>query len=148
MGSYEIEQPVCAIVTLPLPLIGYVSEAVCAVAAIVSVYEPDSDAFQIPPTFAHSGFTGGATVRFACAELPSYEAVIVTDWLELTVPAEMVNVAEVAPAGTVTVAGTDASLEPEASATTAPPEGAAAESTTFPVTVPPLATELADRVRL
>jgi hypothetical protein len=84
----------------------------------------------------------------ACAELPSYEAVIVTVWLELTVPAEMVNVAELAPAGTVTVAGTDASLEPEESATTAPPEGAAAESTTLPVTVPPLATELAERVRL
>ena len=43
---------------------------------------------------------------------------------------------------------TDAVLEPEESATTAPPEGAAAESTTLPVTVPPLATELGDRVRL
>ena len=115
---------------------------------MVSVYEPNSDAFQVPPTFAHRGFTGGATVSLTCAELPSYEAVIVTVWLELTVPAETVNVAEVAPAGTVTVAGTDASPEPEESATIAPPEGAAVESTTLPVTVPPLATELADRVML
>jgi hypothetical protein len=136
------------IVTVPLPLIGSVSVSVSAVAAIVSVYEPDSDAFQFPLTLVHSGFTEGVTVRLACAELPSYEAVIVTVWLELTVSAETVNVAEVDPAGTVTVAGTDAVLEPDESATTAPPEGAAAESTTLPVAFPPLATEFGDRVRL
>jgi hypothetical protein len=63
--------------------------------------------------------------------------------------AETVNVAEVTPAGTVTVLGTDATRnEPEVSATTAPPEGAGPERATVPVTVPPLTTEFADNVRL
>ena len=72
---------------------------------------------------------------------------MVTVWLALTVPAETMNVAVVPPAGTVTVAGTDAVLELDESATTAPPEGATAERTTLPVTVPPLATEVGDKVR-
>jgi hypothetical protein len=75
--------------------------------------------------------------------------VIVTVWLELTVPALMANVAEVTPAGMVTVAGTDAALaELEESGTTAPPEGTVAESVTVPVTEPPLTTEIVDRYRL
>lgn len=148
MGSYWIEHPVCEIVTLPVPLIGLVSVSVSTVAAIVSVIEPDSDAFQFPLTFVHCEFGGGPTVRLACADLPPYEAVIVIVRFELTVPAETVNVAEVAPAGTVTEAGADAPLELEERATTAPPEGAAGESITVPVTVPPLATELGDKVRL
>ena len=92
--------------------------------------------------------TAGATVRLVCAEVPLYVAVIVTVWLEMTVPAEMVNVAEVVPAGTVTVTGTDAALELDDSETAAPPEGAGAESMTLPLTVPPLATEFEDSVRL
>jgi hypothetical protein len=92
--------------------------------------------------------SAGVTVRPARAEVPPYDAVIVTVWLEFTALAETLNVAEVAPARTILVAGTDTVLEPEDSATTAPPESAAVESTRIPVTVPPLATEFGDRVRL
>jgi hypothetical protein len=59
-----------------------------------------------------------------------------------------VNVADVEPAGTVTVAGKDTPFEFEERATTAPPEGAAAVNVTVPVTMDPLATEVDERVRL
>jgi len=50
-----------------------------------------------------------------------------------------VNVALVAPAATVTLAGTDAAPLPEESATCAPPAGAGPSSETVPVTgVPPV----------
>jgi hypothetical protein len=52
----------------------------------------------------------------------------------------------VAAAATFTLEGTDAALELEDSVTIAPPAGAAAESVTFAVTVPPLVTEPAVRV--
>ena len=46
----------------------------------------------------------------------------------------------------VTVAGMDTALELEESDTIAPPEGAAGEICTVPVTAPPLATEFCDKV--
>ena len=58
----------------------------------------------------NGGSIAGVTVSEACAELPLYDAVIVAVWFELTLPAVIVNVAGVEPAGTVTVAGTDAAL--------------------------------------
>lgn len=68
-----------------------------------------------------------------CLPLP-YVAVIVTVALVFTAFDVAVNVAEVAPAATVTLAGTVAAdvllLE---SVTLAPPEGAAEESVTVPV---------------
>jgi len=58
----------------------------------------------------------------------------VTEVVELTVPVFTVNVANIAPGATVTLAGTLASVEFELeSDTTAPPEGAAAVSSTVPV---------------
>jgi hypothetical protein len=68
--------------------------------------------------------------------------------LELTVPAVTANVTEAAPAGTVTVPGTEAAVDPEESVTTAPPVGAAPDNTTLPVTLPPLTTEFGDRMTL
>ena len=59
----------------------------------------------------------------------------------------MVNVAEVAPAGTVTVDGTVATLVlAEESDTTAPPIGAAADNVTVPVDVLPAATVVGEMV--
>jgi hypothetical protein len=46
---------------------------------------------------------GGVTVSMAVAELLLYVAVIVTEVFALTLPGEIVNVAEVAPAGNVTL---------------------------------------------
>ena len=86
-------------------------------------------------------------MRVAWAEVPPNEAVIVTVWLELTAPTETVKVADVVPAPTVTVAGTDALLELEERATTAPPGGAAAERVAVPVTDPPPATEDVESAR-
>ena len=71
-----------------------------------------------------------------------------TDWFEVTDDNVMVKVAEVAPAATVTVGGTEAKLEFDESAISAPPAGAGCESVTVPVMVPPPDTELEDSVTL
>lgn len=55
----------------------------------------------------------------------------------VTVFVVMVNVADVAPAGTVTETGTVAEAPPDFSATTTPPAGAGAVSVTVPVTLLP-----------
>ena len=81
---------------------------------------------------------GALTVRVALRVRPAYVAEIVVLALELTAVVETVNVALVAPAGTVTLAGTVAAavllLE---SAIDAPPDGAAASSVTVPVELSP-----------
>src|SRR5215210_2850257 len=74
------------------------------------------------------------TVIVADLVIPPADAMIVEDWLLLTLLVETVKVALVDPAGTVTLAGTVAAavllLE---SATDAPPAGAAEVSVTVPV---------------
>ncbi len=68
--------------------------------------------------------TGGRTVRFAVRLELFQEAVIVTA-VEVVTPETVIGkVAELAPAGTVTVAGTVAVAHDDDSATTAPPAGA------------------------
>lgn len=70
---------------------------------------------------------------------PEYDAASVTAVEALTVPAVMGKVAEVAPAGTVTLAGTEAAAAFELeSRTMAPPAGAAAVRLTVPVPFCPL----------
>jgi hypothetical protein len=58
--------------------------------------------------------------------------VIVAVWVELTVPAETVKLADVAPAGIVTEDGTDAAAELEDSVTITPAEVAGIERKTVP----------------
>jgi hypothetical protein len=60
----------------------------------------------------------------------------------------MVKVADVAPAATVTVCGTEAAAEFEESVTIAPPAGAEVESVTVPWTVPLPVIDDGENVRL
>ncbi len=91
----------------------------------------------------------GVTVRFADFVTPPKVAEIVTVRFAAWFVVAMLNVAVVAPAGTVTVAGTVAPAV-DASVTTTPPVGATLASVTVPVTVFPPAivvglTETAER---
>ena len=60
----------------------------------------------------------------------------------------MVNVAEVAPCGTVTIEGTPATKELELKATVTPPEGAGKARVTMPVVLEPPTTVVGLTVRL
>jgi hypothetical protein len=83
-----------------------------------------------------SAAAGGATVSVAVPVEPFVAAVIVTTVFAATVPAVIVNVALLLPAGTVTLTGTVATpVLDELSVTTLPPKGALVESVTVPVVV-------------
>jgi len=69
----------------------------------------------------------------------------VTDTFLDTTVVVIVNAAEVAPAGTVTVAGTDPAAPVIDKLTTEPPAGAAADRVTMPVTEWPPTTVYAER---
>ena len=81
----------------------------------------------------------GVTVSVVVLLIPLYEAVNVTAVLLVTAAVAAVNDALVAPAATATLVGTVAApVSLLVSATTAPPEGAAADKVTVPVDpVPP-----------
>ena len=90
---------------------------------------------ETPLNFA----AGGLMVTPKLVLTPEYEAVKVAPIEELTVPAVTVNVAEVEPAGTVTLDGTPTAVVLElASETTTPPVRAAAVRVTVPVPIWPL----------
>jgi hypothetical protein len=79
---------------------------------------------------------GGVTVTLTVPVEPFVAAVIVTAVFAATVPAVIVNVAVLEPAGTVTLTGTVATpVLDELSVTTLPPTGALVESVTVPVVV-------------
>jgi len=71
-------------------------------------------------------------------------AATVTDTLLVTTTVVIVNVALVAPAGTVTVTGTDPAVPVMDRLTTEPPAGAATARVTVPVTVFPPTTDSDD----
>lgn len=79
----------------------------------------------------------GFTVRPAVLELDRYVAVTVTAVDVVTTEVVAVNVAEVAPAATVTEAGSVAALELSLRVTLAPPVGAGPLSVTVPVELVP-----------
>lgn len=84
----------------------------------------------------------GLTVSVALLVIPELLAVRVIELVLVVLPVLMEKFAVVAPPATVTLDGTGANAEFElAIATAIPPEGAAAESVTVPVTLPPLVTE-------
>jgi hypothetical protein len=89
----------------------------------VSVYVPAG----VPPVVA------GFTVSKVVFVVPAYEAEMVTGVTAVTALVVTVNVALVAPAPTVTLAGTVAADPVLERATTAPPLGAAPLSVTVPV---------------
>ena len=85
-----------------------------------------------------SAAAGRVTVTLAVPVEPFVPAVIVTAVFTATVPAVIVNVAVLKPAGTVTLTGTVATpVFDEVSVTTLPPTGALVESVTVPVVVAP-----------
>jgi hypothetical protein len=84
---------------------------------------------------------GGATVTDAVAVLPFSEAVTVTAWLDVTVPAVAVNLPVVAPAATETDAGTVNAALLSDIARVAPPLGAACEIVAVHVVVAPELTD-------
>jgi hypothetical protein len=75
---------------------------------------------------------GGTSESVVVTEFPRYVAVIVAVCVELTALVVTVKVADVAPAGMLTIAGTVAAVELEDRETTAPPAGAAAVKSTVP----------------
>jgi hypothetical protein len=83
--------------------------------------------------------TTGFTVRVVVLLTPSDDAVITAGVLAVTDVVVIANVADVAPAASVTDAGTTAATELLVSVTTTPPAGAGEPSVTVPVAaVPPL----------
>jgi hypothetical protein len=114
----------------------------------VQVVEPalasEADAQERLETVARAGWT----VTVADFEELLKVAVMVADWLEVTVEAVAVKVAEEAPAAAVTLAGTRTAELLEVRATEAPPLGAAAERFTVQVVEPALVSELAAQERL
>jgi hypothetical protein len=80
---------------------------------------------------------GVVTVTAALAELPLIDAVIVTAWLPVTVPAVTVKLAAVEPAATVTEPGTVNEALLAESATVPPPVGAACDNVTTHVELLP-----------
>jgi hypothetical protein len=79
---------------------------------------------------------------------PPYAADIVTGVDAATCAVVMLNLADVVPAGTVTLAGTDAAADELCSVTTASPAGAGAFNVTvFKVVERPETVEAGDRIK-
>jgi hypothetical protein len=95
--------------------------------SVVQVIVAPDGVTELTVTPEITGGTGaGFTVREAVVKAPAHAAVIVTDVEDATAEVLIVNVANEAPDGTVTVAGTVAALLLLYRLTTIPLEGAIA----------------------
>jgi len=103
---------------------------------------PTTDAGFTVTVVSDTDAAAGFTVSAAVFEMAPLVAVIVTAVTAVTDVVVTVNVAVVAPAATVTLAGTVAAALLDASVTTMPPAGAAADSVTVPVLETPPATDV------
>jgi len=169
---------ILAIVTSGMPEVMIVKDADVAPAATVTlggsttkgVEVSDAKATTVPPVGAgpfsvtvpvedvpprtEVGFTvrpagtGAVTLSVAIAELPPSVAVTVAAKVELTEDVEIVKVAVVDPAATVTVAGQTTPALPEAKLTIVPPVGAGPSNVTVPVDCDPPTTEVGDIAKL
>jgi hypothetical protein len=111
-----------------------VGAALVRVTVPVAVAGPVTEFGEIPRLV----IVGALTASVALADAPFADAPIVTDWFDPTATVVTVAVIVVAPAGTVTVAGTVAAALLEVKATLSPPLGAAALIVTVAVEeVPP-----------
>jgi hypothetical protein len=100
---------------------------------------PTTDAGFTDTDLSETEAAAGFTVSAAVFETPPLVAVMVTAVTAVTVEVVTLNVAVVAPAATVTLAGTVADALLDASVTTRPPAGAADDNVTVPVlAVPPV----------
>jgi hypothetical protein len=100
---------------------------------------PTTDAGFTVTVLSDTEAAAGFTVSAAVFETAPFVAVIMTAVTAVTVDVVTVNVAVVAPAATVTDAGTDPAALFDASVTTKPPAGAADVRVTVPVLgVPPV----------
>jgi len=115
----------------------------------VAVLPPQTEVGLIVSDWSVTFDEGGLTVRFAVRETPPAEAVIVTLVALETAFVLTVKFALVAPAGTVTVLGTAATLGLLLLRfTTKPPDGAGAVRVTVPVLLLPPTTLVGFRLRL
>jgi len=109
---------------------------------------------ELPPPVTMMGDSpmeesaGGVTVRFAESETVPAVALTLATEVVATGVAGTLNVTEVAPAGTVAIAGGRTKLLLEARLTAKPPVGATAVSVTFPVTLLPPRIVVGLRVKL
>jgi hypothetical protein len=108
----------------------------------VELFPPTTDVGVLVRVESTGGFTTSVAVRLT----PSV-AVMVTEVPAVTVLVVMVNVADVLPAGTFTLAGTTAAaVLLLCNETAAPPVGAAADSVTVPVEFAPPVTDVGFKV--
>ena len=142
--------------TVTLPLSGTLATAVLLLDSVTTAPPAGAAALRVtvatdelPPTtlvgfrakpeiVRGGGAPGGETVSSAVFDTPPKEAVIVTELDSVTAVVVTVELAEVDPAATVTLAGAVAAVLLLVSVTTTPPVGAAAVKATVPLEeVPP-----------
>ena len=122
LAGKEIDAGTVSAAVFEASEIGTLVDCACASVAVqfVAIFGERLDTAHTTVEIAGAG----VRVMDVWAEVPLYVAVIVVAWLDLMSPAVIVNDAVVAPAATVTEAGTVSALTVDFNAITAPPVGA------------------------